>query len=89
MRGIYIGLGIAELENMRQEILAELKARRTGDQAVSVGMGGKSFGFSRMTQEELFSELEEVNYALKYADPDTYGRSISRTVGSHSRPQDK
>jgi len=63
-RGIYRSLPEGELKQMRTDVLDELGRRRRGEQLASSSIGGKGYGFSTMTQENLYTELEEINDAL-------------------------
>ena len=85
--GIYRTVPEAELVNMRDEALGELRARRTGQQTTTIGMGGKSFGFGRMTTTELHGELNEINWALELANPDVYGKRVTKTQADFSGEQ--
>ena len=72
--GIYRGMSVSDLLSMKQDVLDQLELVRKGTQVVSTSVGGKSVTKTLPNLEELKTELEEIQLALKKADPDTYGK---------------
>jgi hypothetical protein len=80
--GIYYALEEATLLQMRDDILAQMRAARTGTRYESMNVGGKAFTKSNMTYLEMQQELLEINAALQHIDPTTYGKRTRRLVVS-------
>lgn len=82
--GIYRSLDEAALVRMRDDVLTQLSAARSG-RFNAVSGGGKSFGKQLLTLDELKSELAEITLALQAKNPDVYGRPVKRLHADFSR----
>ena len=82
--GIYRTLDEASLVRMRDDVLTQLSAARSG-RFNSVSGGGKSFGKQLMSVDELKTELAEISFALQAKNPDVYGRAVKRLHADFSR----
>lgn len=80
LRGHYVGLPIADLENARSQLFTALELARKGQRFNEVDMGGKMGKKTLMTYVEIVHELKEVEHALKKALPDVYGRPVRRLI---------
>ena len=85
IKGIYLGLPVAELERIRTQILEALNSAREGSRFSEVDMGGKMGKKALFSYGELVHELQEVMYALKKAQPDIYGKPIKRLVPNFNK----
>lgn len=80
MRGHYIGLSVTELEKIRTQLMSSLESFRQGKTFSEVDMGGKMGKKHLLSYGEVVQELKEVQYALKKALPEIYGKSVKRLI---------
>jgi hypothetical protein len=80
IKGHYLGLPLADLESARTQLFAALESARKGNRFSEVDMGGKMGKKALLSYNEIVHELKEVEYALKKALPDVYGKPIKRLV---------
>lgn len=83
--GHYVGLELSELERIKTEVLQALEKARKGTQFVEVDMGGNKGKKLLLEYPQLVHELKEVNYALKKALPDVYGKATKRIVPNFNK----
>jgi hypothetical protein len=83
--GHYVGLPLEDLEKIKQDVLSALQKARTGVQFVEVDMGGNKGKKQLYNYEELTHELREINFALKKADPDAYGKAVKRIIPNYNK----
>ena len=85
IRGHYVGLPLADLENARTQLFSALELARKGARFSEVDMGGKMGKKDLMSYSEIVHELKEVDYALKKALPDVYGKSVRRLIPNFNK----
>jgi len=85
IRGHYVGLPVAELLEIRKELLLSLSEARKGSRFAEVDMGGKSGKKSLLSYQEIVHELKEVLFALKKAEPDVYGSPVKKLIPNFNK----
>lgn len=80
IKGHYLGLPLADLEKARTQLFEALESARKGNRFSEVDMGGKMGKKALLSYNEIVHELKEVEYALKKAFPDIYGKPIKRLI---------
>lgn len=85
IKGHYIGLEVSELERIKTQLLGALESVRGGKTFSEVDMGGKMGKKMLLSYPEIVQELKEINYALKNAMPDVYGKSVKRLVPNFNK----
>lgn len=85
MRGHYVGLTITELEKIRSQLMSSLESFRQGKTFSEVDMGGKMGKKQLLSYPEIVQELKEVQFALKKALPEVYGRSVKRLIPNFNK----
>jgi len=80
IKGHYLGLPLADLEKARTQLFEALESARKGNRFSEVDMGGKMGKKELLTYNQIVHELKEVEYALKKALPEVYGKPIKRLV---------
>lgn len=84
IKGHYVGLPQADLENARTQLFESLEACRKGSRFSEVDMGGKMGKKALMSYAEIVHELKEVEYALKKLLPEIYGKPLKRIVPNYN-----
>lgn len=84
IKGHYVGLPLTDLEKARSQLFEALEGARKGNRFSEVDMGGKMGKKALLTYNEIVHELKEVEYALKKALPDVYGRPLKRIVPNYN-----
>ncbi len=77
--GIFRTYSEANLLNMRERLTQALLDVATGDKAIALSLGGKSYSFTAANVDGIRLLLDEVNYALQVANPTVYGKRVTFT----------
>lgn len=88
IRRIYVGLTEADLLQRKADTLKQIDLRKQGKPFSGVSAAGKSFNRSLVTLEDLYTEMEEILFALQKIDPDTYGKRVTTTYTDFSRTEE-
>ena len=83
LSGFYGHLTEDELKELRDSTVNYIKLVLKGESVASVSIGGKSVTKNLPSLEELKSELNEINNALKAIDPIAYGKKRRRFGFDH------
>ena len=85
IRGHYVGLEFSELERIKSELHQALKSMREGKTFSEVDMGGKMGKKQLLSYNEVVHELKEIEFALKKALPEVYGKPIKRLIPNFNK----
>ena len=77
--GIFRTYSEANLLNMRERLTQALIDVTTGDKAVGISLGGKSYTFTQASMAGIRDMLDEVNFALQIVNPTAYGKRVTHT----------
>lgn len=77
--GIFRTYSEANLLNMRERLTAAILDVTTGDKAVGLSLGGKSYTFTQANLQGIRDLLDEVNLALQLVNPTSYGKRVTHT----------
>jgi hypothetical protein len=77
--GIFRTYSEANLLNMRERLTQALIEVTTGDKAVGISLGGKSYTFTQASMAGIRDMLDEVNFALQIVNPTAYGKRVTHT----------
>jgi len=84
IKGHYVGLPLADLQNIRDQLFVALEQARKGSRFSEVDMGGKMGKKALLSYQEIVHELKEVEWALKKIMPELYGRQVKRIVPNYN-----
>ena len=84
LKAYFRSLATADLETLQTAAIARLNGSLADSRLTYVSMGGKTFQFNTLTQDQTAFYLNEITQVLQEKDPDTYGKRVTKTYASFS-----